>query len=148
VAQSAFTALVNAFFISLAALIPSGGLGWSTLVVSLVSLGNAAVLAWRLTQDRPQRLRLVRRLVLVAVAFLLYALEAQAGWRLAQQPAESGPVYSLATLLLGVYGLALLRAWELLGARRGGGLGWLSVLRDVDQGLPDTQGKESSGQSA
>jgi hypothetical protein len=129
VAQSAFTWLVNAFLISLAALIPSGALGWSTLVISLVSLGNAALLA------------------LIAVAVVLYALEVLAGWRLAQQPAESGPVYLLAALLLGVYALALLRAWELLGARRGGGLGWLSVLRDVDDGLPGAQGNESPGQS-
>src|SRR6266700_1855399 len=59
-ATSAFTALLNAFFISLAALIPSSNLGWTALVLSLVALtgllmgtyGLGLVHAWGLIGGR------------------------------------------------------------------------------------------------
>jgi hypothetical protein len=38
---------------------------------------------------------------------------------------------TLCDILLALYGVALVRAWELLGARRGGLTGWLNPLADL-----------------
>ena len=47
-AISAYTALLNAFFLSLAALLPQTNLGWATLVLSLIGLENQCILGWNL----------------------------------------------------------------------------------------------------
>ena len=49
-------------------------------------------------------------------------------------PTQVGFVYGLLFTLLGILGLGLTRAWELLGAHRFGFGGWLNPLQDVDDG--------------
>lgn len=44
-------------------------------------------------------------------------------------------MYGLLSCLLGAFAIGLIRAWELLGVRRYGLLGWLNPLHD----LPDTE---------
>jgi hypothetical protein len=77
----------------------------------------------------------------VGVSFVIYGLELYYGMRLLVRPASLGYVYTLAGLLVAVYGLGLTRAWQLLGARRFGFVGWLSLLRELDEparaGAPD-----------
>jgi hypothetical protein len=41
-------------------------------------------------------------------------------------------VTTLGTLQLVVYGIGLLRAWELLGAKRGVVLGWFNPLEELE----------------
>jgi hypothetical protein len=49
---------------------------------------------------------------------------------LLQHPEAVGSMYTLTGLLLGVYGLGPVRAWELLGATRRGPISWLKPLAE------------------
>jgi hypothetical protein len=56
---------------------------------------------------------------LVLGGFVVYRLELRLGWELFRNPAgmvNEGYLNRLAFLMLGIYGIALARAWELLGA--------------------------------
>jgi hypothetical protein len=142
VATSAFTALVNAFFISTTALIPSSNIGYTALVLALIGIINSITIGVRLVWNRWENrnaleqssmwLRVVRDQLVVVAALIVYVLELSYAARLIRYPDDQGALYSLASIILVVNGLGLLRAWELLGARRGGILGWLNPLRDQD----------------
>jgi hypothetical protein len=136
IAASTFTALVNAFFISLVALLPGGGLGAIAIVMSTLALLNSVTLGWQLLRHRHDWMSTLRRAFLVLVGFTIYGYELYYGIQLTAHPADVGTVYVLAALLVAVYGLGLTRAWELLGAQRYGLLGQLSLLREVEEAPP------------
>ncbi len=151
VATSAFTALTNAFFISTAGLIPGTHIGDVAVALALVGALNSLSLGRRLAQSRWENrrsysagrlwLRIARDLLLVAGSLVIYVLELTTAIQLINNPGNpqrpAPALYTLATLILVVYALGLLRAWELLGARRGGLLGWLNPLEQPD--LPPTE---------
>jgi hypothetical protein len=131
VAGSAFTALINAFFISLVALIPHFNFGTLIVPISSVSLLTSLLQAWSLLRPRKGWLSFLRRAILVCLSLGLYGLELRTAVGLITDPTQVGFVYGLLFVLLGVFFLGLVRAWELLGAQRYGLLGWLSPLRDL-----------------
>jgi hypothetical protein len=61
----------------------------------------------------------------------LYGFELYDAMLLSQSPHLVSPVYALTGQLLGIYGIGLVRAWEVLGAQCYGLLSWLNPLRDV-----------------
>lgn len=130
-ATSSFTALLNAFFVSLAALIPSTNLGWTAMVLSLVGLFNTFMLGWNLLSQRSHWRNMVRRAIILVVSLALYGFELYYAVQLLRFPGQSNPVFAVASLLMGIYGIGLVHAWELIGVRRYGLLSWLSPLRDV-----------------
>ena len=136
VAGSAFTALINAFFISLVALIPHFNFG--LLIVPFISLCLVTTLiqAWQLLRLRKGWLSLLRRIFLVLLSVGLYGLELVNALHLSIDPSQVGAVYGLVFLLWGAFALGLFRAWELLGVHRYGLLGWLNPLRDVNDSEP------------
>ena len=131
-AASSFTALLNAFFISFGALIP-GFIGPLTLVMSTLGLINSSLLAWNLLKERERWQNVVRRVFLILVSIIIYGYEFYFAILIILEPNSVGNIYTLAGLLLGVYGIGLTRAWQLLGARRFGLGGWLSPLRELDE---------------
>ncbi len=140
---SAFTALLNGFFISLGALIP-GNMGWLTLVVSIAGVLNSLSLGWNLLKERQNWASVARRLFLMVGSLVLYGFELYYGVLIIQAPAETtGAIYLLTLLLLGIYGLGLLRAWQLLGARRYGILSWLSPLHELKELPPVSESGKS-----
>jgi hypothetical protein len=134
-AASSFTALLNAFFISLGALIPLN-IGTLTLIMSVLGIINSSVLAWNLLKKRGRWQNVVRRVYLILVSFIIYGYEFYYAILIIKEPNNVGYFYVLAGLLLGVYGIGLTRAWQLLGARRYGLGGWLSPLRELDETIP------------
>jgi hypothetical protein len=132
VAGSAFTALINAFFISLVALIPHLNLG--TLIVPFICLCLATTLiqAWQLLRLRKGWQSLLRRAFLIVLSLGLYGLELLNALQLSFDPSQVTALYGLILLLVGVFALGLIRAWELLGVHRYGLFGWLNPLRDVN----------------
>jgi hypothetical protein len=139
VASTAFTALANAFFVSAAALLPGVSIGPAALVLGALGLLNTAYLAARAVPVAFQRTRRTRRgrrlaplFVMMLVSAGLYGSEVTTGVALARNPADPAPVSTLAPLVLAIYGLALVRAWELLGAPRFGVAGWLNPLGDIE----------------
>jgi len=133
VAGSAFTALINAFFISLVALIPHFNVG--TLIVPFICLclGTTLIQAWQLLRLRKGWQSFLRRAFLVALSLVLYGLELLNALHLSFDPSQVGDLYGLIFLLVGVFALGLIRAWELFGVHRYGLLGWLNPLRDVNE---------------
>ena len=141
-AASSFTALLNAFFISFGALIP-GTIGFITLLMSTIGLINSFLLAWNLLKERERWQIVVRRIFLILVSIIIYGYEFYCAILIILQPDSVGNIYTLAGLLLGVYGIGLTRAWQLLGARRFGLGGWLSPLRELDETVPISTQEES-----
>lgn len=135
VAASSFTALLNAFFISFAALIP-GVIGFMALLMSTVGLINSLYLAWNLLKERERWQNFVRRVFLILVSIFIYGYEFYVAIRISLNPNSVENIYTLAGLLVGVYAIGLTRAWQLLGARRFGLGGWLSPLRELDETIP------------
>lgn len=131
VSGSAFTALINAFFISLVALIPHFNFGTLVVPFSSLSLLTSLIQAWSLLRLRKGWQSFLRRAVLVCLSLGLYGLELWNGVGLITDPTQVGFVYNLLFVLLSVFFLGLVRAWELLGAQRYGFGGWLNPLRDV-----------------
>ncbi len=131
VAGSAFTALINAFFVSLVALIPHFNFGTLIVPFSSLSLLTSLLQAWSLLGPRKGWQSFLRRAVLICLSLGLYGLELWNGVGLITDPTQVGFVYGLLFVLLGIFILALTRAWELLGAHRYGLGGWLNPLQDV-----------------
>jgi hypothetical protein len=78
-----------------------------------------------------------RALLIVAVNVVLYGSEMMMAVRLLQRPHNPETVFSLSTILLGIYAIGLARAWQLLGAPRGV-LRWLDPLHHLaDDDAPD-----------
>jgi hypothetical protein len=132
-ASSAYTALLNAFFLSLVALLPQTNLGSAALVLSLIGLANSFILAWNLARNSKRRwLSIVRRSVFILVGLLLYGYEFYYAILLLLSPTNSAPVSTLAGLLVGIYALGLTRAWQLLGGRSRQLNDWLTPLRETE----------------
>ena len=133
VAGSAFTALMNAFFISLFALIPNFNIGFVIMPFSFVCLLTSFIQAWRLLRRTNNWQGLLRRAFLVLISVALYGLELWNGFQLFTDPSQPGNVYGLISCLLGAFAVGLIRAWELLGVRRYGLFGWLNPLHDIPE---------------
>ncbi|HEV2458883.1 MAG TPA: hypothetical protein VGS80_11000 [Ktedonobacterales bacterium] len=114
IAVGAFTGLLNAFFISLSALVPrvefSGpllGIAISSLISTFISMG--------LLLRRRQSSSPLRHLFIPLAGFVIYGLEiGLCALPLMQTPTSVTPFIWLAFLLFAVYGLALARAWQLM----------------------------------
>lgn len=141
-AASSFTALLNAFFISLGALIP-GSVGVITLIMSASGLFNSLFLAWNLLKERQSLQNVLRRIFLIVASFIIYGYELYVAILLLNEPDNLEGFYALTGLLLSVYGIGLTRAWQLLGARRYGILRWLNPLTELNGTMPITNDEES-----
>ena len=116
-AYSALISLTNAFFISLVALIP-GTFGIFVLISSIVTFAIALQNGVELLRPHAVLSNLARRLGLTLLNLFAYSAEGYYAVRLVMNPRDSAPVYALTTLLLIVYVLSIVRAWELLGGAR------------------------------
>jgi hypothetical protein len=106
-AGSAFTGLVNSFFISVVALIPQTSLGVVGVTMALISL---------LSTIRLQR-EVVRQefhLVLLILTVGTYTYQLVVGVFLLVNSADDSQVYTLAYLVVASFAVALSRAWALL----------------------------------
>jgi hypothetical protein len=110
VAGSAFTALVNSFFVSLIALIPSTSLGYTAAVMALVSIFQTMRLHFGQARHTAAPLLLV-------LALAAYLAQLVVGVALAIRPHTTGLVYDVAYLLIASFAVALVRAWSLMQGR-------------------------------
>jgi hypothetical protein len=131
IAVSTFTALVNAFFVSLLALVPAPALGPTAAIAGAVALLNTGVVAVQLAGHWRSWKSLVRRGFLVALSCLVYGVQTYQGGLLIQNIHDRGAMTTLTFLVVGAYAIGLQRAWQLLGARSFGMLSWANLLRDV-----------------
>lgn len=126
VATGAFIALTNAFFVSMSALIPLANVGDFVVVISVVDVVMTVLLARGVVLGilRPRGVSLpvlasTRILATLFISGALYAYEGFIGLGLALHAGNPGYALALTEILLGVYAIGLLRAWELLGGSGG-----------------------------
>jgi hypothetical protein len=138
VAASAFMALIVAFFVSTAALLPRANVGGIGLVMGALGLFNSArlglQLAWHQVRRRKRRLwlHLARVSTLVAGSLVIYGFLFSSSVQLLRRASDASSLTTVAVVTLACYGLGLYRAWELLGAPRQGITGWLNPLLELD----------------
>lgn len=150
VATGAFIALTNAFFVSMSALIPLANAGDFVVAISVADVVMTLFLARRVVLGivRPRGVTLpallasTRILATLVISASLYAYEAFIGLGMAQHASNPGYAFALSEILLGVYAIGLLRAWELLGGVGGFVARLLNPLRDTSGAAEDAQPPE------
>jgi len=110
VAGSAFTALINSFFVSLIALIPDNNLGYAAVLMAVVSMASTV----RLHRGLGKGESAVPLLLLAMAAFLTQFV---AGAFLIARPADQNLVYFVAYVLVASFAAGLGRAWSLMQGR-------------------------------
>jgi hypothetical protein len=106
-AGSAFSALVNAFFVALIALIPDTNIGYPAII-----LGSSSIIATlRLDRRLPGRKARIARLLF---SLATYATEIVVGVTILIHPHVEGDVGNLDYVLIALFAVSLNRAWALL----------------------------------
>jgi hypothetical protein len=111
IASSAFTALVNAFFVSLLALVPNVNLGIGAGIVALFSLSSTISTHRSVNWDEPGW-------QLLGLALLSYATQIGLGIWLAIDKHADGAVSAFAYVMIGSFSVGLGRAWVLVEGSR------------------------------
>jgi hypothetical protein len=116
VAGSAFTSLVNSFFVSLIALIPDANLGHAAAVMALISLYST----FRLHRGLGKGESAVSQLTLALAAYLTQFV---AGALLIANPGDQSLVDVIAYVVVAAFAAALWRAWSLMQGKHTSGTG-------------------------
>jgi hypothetical protein len=120
-ASSTFIALLNVFFVSLAGTVPPTNVGVVAAILAVVGIvdtlgiGLSLLEEWSIGEWSVEAGR--SSAVLMVGSLIIYALEFWYAWRVSWDQGSSEAFYGLVYVLFVVYGVALGRAWELLGAR-------------------------------
>ncbi|MGA2826269.1 MAG: hypothetical protein ABSF03_09095 [Streptosporangiaceae bacterium] len=123
IAATAFTALVDALFVSLIGLQPGSGLQYGAVIFGTLGLSSTAGLALRLWRNRYLHLS-NRWPFFIGVILLVYAAQLVTGF-LPETPA--GAADRTATFVYVMFSVGIARAWQLLGLKAGGLLDQLGV---------------------
>ena len=129
-AASTFTGLVDAFFISLLALIPGHKLGIGAAIMAVLSLYH--------TLHLHLGLRGARHIALFIASVLAYGLQLCLAIAFVLNPDDAGLVSDLTFTLIFAFAVALTRAWQLLqsGAVTTADEGHAATSGDGDPGAP------------
>jgi len=109
-AGSAFTSLVNSFFVSLVALIPKANLGEVAVVMALVSL-------WATARLHRKAGRQELHVVLLVLSVITYIYQGVVGVVLLIIPHSTSQVFTIAYLVIASFAVALSRARALMQGR-------------------------------
>lgn len=116
-AHGALSSLMNAFFVSLIALLPTN-VSIAFIIFSGISFAITLQNGIELLRPHEGASHIIRRLIIILANLLIYVLECYYAVLLLLNPHDPEPVYVLANILLFVYGFGIIRAWELLGGTR------------------------------
>jgi len=112
----AFTTLIDALAVALAALLPGRNLGTASVLLAGAGLSATAGLAVLSLRDWPGR-RHLAGLAVIPVLGVLYILQLLTGISLLQRPSHPGPVHAQALLLIIFFVIATYRAWQMIGGQ-------------------------------
>ena len=124
IAATAFTALVDALFISLIGLQPGSGLRQGAAIFGALGLSSTVGLTLRLWRNRHLAHLSNRWPFFLVVIMAIYAAQLLTGL-LPETPA--GAADRTATFVYVMFGVGIARAWQLLGLKAGGILDELGV---------------------
>lgn len=125
------------------ALIPNN-FGISVLVFGALSFFIGVQNSIQLLRPHEGASSLVRRLTVTVLNLLAYIVQRYLAVQLIVNPHDSAPVYSLTTLLLVVYILAIFRAWELLGGTRNTPIKMLTSIHQQETSSSDGGGNATA----
>jgi hypothetical protein len=123
IAATAFTALVDALFVSLIGLQPGGGLRYGAVILGGVGLTSSCGLAARLWRSRSTQSLSRRWPYLLGFIIVIYAAQVVTGL-LTQTTASQEDM--AATFVYTMFAIGITRCWELLGLHGGGPLDLLA----------------------
>ncbi len=123
IAATAFTALVDALFISLIGLEPGGGLRYGAVALGGLGLSSSTTLAVRLWKARRAEALSRRWPYLLSFIIAVYAAQVISGIAVSS---ASGSADLAVTFVYVMFGTGISRSWELLGLRGGGPLDLLA----------------------
>jgi hypothetical protein len=110
-ATSSFTGLVNAFFVSMLALIPGHTIGWGAAIMAVLSLYHTL----RLHLGHPG----ARHYFVFALSLVAYGTELGLSIAFILHPHDVDLVNDLTFVLIGCFSVALGRAWQLMETTAG-----------------------------
>jgi hypothetical protein len=138
-AEATFLTPINGFVVSSIALIPGVVVGWVALVPGVVGILTALHLSWLFARFHrhgrahyPHWRDVLRVVSLSFIATVVFAIESLVGLRLILRPTDVDAFRWLGAIIIGLYALAMLRAWTLLGDPHHGWSGWLNPLQDLE----------------
>jgi small-conductance mechanosensitive channel len=144
-ASAALTAFTNALVVSLVGLIPGDKLGTTSVTVAIVGLLFVAAAMISLARLRAAGWRSVRDGVFLVALAATFIVQLIAGAKLIASPAASGPVNTIAIMVVVCFLVGISRAWELIG---GPSIGFThevtSMVRDRE-GEADAPAEDQSG---
>lgn len=144
IAATAFTALVDALFVSLIGLQPGGGFRYGAIILGGLGLTSSCGLAVRLLRARGTEQLSRRWPYLLSFIIGVYAAQVIGGFAVGS---TSGQADMAVTFVYITFGIGISRSWELLGLRGGGPLDLLSQRLESRQSKPSaTPGGQSAGQ--
>ena len=117
IAATAFTALVDALFISLIGLQPGGGLDYGAVIFGALGLSSAIGLALRLWRSRHLGHLSNRWPLFLGIIMAVYAAQLVSG---IVPATPAGAADRTATFVYVMFGVGIARSWQLLGLRGGG----------------------------
>jgi hypothetical protein len=132
-AGSAFTALVNTFFVALVALVPQAGLGDVSITLAIISIFATVRLHREVGREHLQLGMLVYGLAACVV-------QAVNGVLILSDQKDQTYIYVAAFLMIGQISGALSRAWSLVEGRHIEDAGRNLQRSDCDRGSPPVKG--------
>jgi hypothetical protein len=140
-AASAMSALLNALFVSLVALLPGGAIGGTAVALGISgTLTMVGMLFLVLRRRRDVRTVQFARMVLLVVGQGgVCVLQVVGGVRLLGDPGDLGAVQTQAILLIVFFAIGVLRAWEYVGA---GSIGWRAAFDEARRGVGVRAGRD------
>lgn len=143
----AFTSLINALVIALAALLPGNNLGTAAVILAGAGISSTVGMTVVSLRDRPARHHLWG-LAIIPVLGVLYILQLHGGISLLLHPRNPNPVHFEALLVLIFFMIAIARAWQMIGARDTGLVAVVGDLVRERHGTPPTSPKTVATRTA
>jgi len=127
-ASAALTSFTNALVVSLFALIPGAGIGWTSVAVSILGLSFVAASVSSLIRLRRQHRSGPREALFLAGQTAVFVIQLIAGLQVEYGRHGVGPQHTIAILVVVCFLIGIARSWELIG---GPEIGVFSELRAV-----------------
>ncbi len=142
-AATAFTALVNALFVSLIGLQPGGGLAFGAVILGGLGLTSSCGLAVRLWRARGTEALSRRWPYLLGFIITVYAAQVISGVAVAGSASAQADLSVVFMYIM--FGTGISRSWELLGLRGGGPLDLLAQRLEARPSAPAAPSAQVAG---
>jgi hypothetical protein len=141
-AAAAFSALINTLIVSLFALIPGHGFGEAAFILAVVGVASTVGLIIFFLQNRREEPIRLGQILLIVGSLVLYTFQLINGAELWRSPHHASYVTTQAEILIVFFIIAIVRAWDLVGAHNTSllaGVVGIARGRRADIGGPDTK---------